>query len=102
VFAGLINQAKSAVSGLLLRYVTRASVAIPFFIAVGFILTATAAMLVKRFGHVAGYWMMAGSLAGIGIIAAIVLSVKERKERIAEQKDEKAGINSPTLPASRR
>jgi len=38
VFAGLINQAKSAVSGLVLKYVARASVAVPFVIALGFTL----------------------------------------------------------------
>jgi uncharacterized membrane protein len=100
VFAGLINQAKSAVSGLVLRYVARASVAIPFLVALGFILAAVAAMLVKRFGHVAGYWMMAGGLASI--IAAIVVSVKERKEVAEAQKAEKADSTSPALPNWRR
>jgi hypothetical protein len=38
VFAGLINQAKSAASHLVLKYVARASVAVPFVIAVGFAL----------------------------------------------------------------
>jgi hypothetical protein len=36
VFAGLINQAKSAASHLVLKYVARASVAVPFVIAAGF------------------------------------------------------------------
>ena len=41
MFAGLINQAKSTVTGLVLKYVARASVAIPFVIAVRFALPAT-------------------------------------------------------------
>lgn len=54
MFAGLVNQAKSAVAGLVLKYLARASVAIPFVIAFGFAVAAVAAMLVQRFGHVAG------------------------------------------------
>jgi hypothetical protein len=88
VFAALINQAKSTVSGLVLKYVARASVAVPFVIALGFALAAVAAMLVQYFGHVAGYWMMAAGLAAIGVIAAILVSAKEHEEEVAEQKAE--------------
>jgi hypothetical protein len=70
----------------MLKYVARASVAIPFVIALGFALAAIAVMLVQRFGHVAGDWIMAGGLAIIGVIAAIVVSVKEHEEERAEQK----------------
>lgn len=90
MFAGLINQAKSAVSRVVLQYAARASVAVPFVIALGFALAAIAVMLVERFGHVAGYWMMAGGLAAIGVIAWIVVSVKEHEEEVAEQTDEQA------------
>ncbi len=90
MFAGLINQAKSAVTGLLLKYVARASVAIPFVIALGFALAAITAMLVERFGHIAGYWMVAGGLALVGLVAALVVSVKEHEEEVAEQEAEQA------------
>ena len=63
MFTGLLHSAKSAVSGLLLKYVARASVAIPFVIAAGFALAACTMMLVERFGQVAAYWMVAGGLA---------------------------------------
>ena len=46
MFAGLVNQAKAAFSSLLLKYVARASVAIPFVIALGFALAAMTLMLV--------------------------------------------------------
>jgi hypothetical protein len=85
-----MNQAKAAVSGIILKYVARASVAIPFVIALGFALAAAAAMLVQHFGHVAGYWIMAGSLAAIGVVAAVVVSVKEHEEEVAEEKAEQA------------
>jgi hypothetical protein len=85
VFAGLINQAKSAASHLVLKYVARASVAVPFVIAAGFALVAITVMLVERFGHVMAYWLVAGGLALIGVIASIVVSVKEHEEDVAEQ-----------------
>ena len=45
-------------------------------------------MLVNRFGHIAGYWIMAGGLAAIGVIAAIFVSVREQKEEVADQQAE--------------
>jgi hypothetical protein len=85
VFAGLINQAKSAASDLALKYLARASVAVPFVIALGFALAAITMMLVERFGHVTAYWMVAGGLAVVGIVAAAAVSVKEQEEEEAEQ-----------------
>ena len=63
MFQGLINNAKSAVSGLVLKYVARASVAVPFVIALGFALAAITVMLVNRFGQITAYWTIAGGLA---------------------------------------
>jgi hypothetical protein len=88
VFAGLINQAKAAVGRLLLQYVARASVAVPFVIALGFAVAAITLMLVQRFGHTAAYWMMAGGLVLLGVIAAIVVRVKEHEEEVAEERAE--------------
>jgi hypothetical protein len=90
VFAGVINRAKAAASGLVLKYVARASVAIPFIIALGFALTALTVMLVQNFGPATAYWLMAGGLAAVGVIAAIAVSVKEHEEVVAEQKAEEA------------
>ena len=88
MLAGLLNSAKSAVSGLLLKYVARASVAIPFVIAAGFALAAGTAMLVERFGQITAYWLVAGGLAVVGVIAAAVVSAKEEIEEEAEQATE--------------
>jgi len=88
LFAGLINHARAAASHLVLRYVARASVAIPFLIALGFAIAAIAVMLVERFGHVTAYWIMAAGLAALGVMAAIVVSVKEHEEQVAEEKAE--------------
>jgi hypothetical protein len=77
VFAGLIKQAKGAATGLVLKYVTRASIAFPFVVALGFALAAISVLLVQRFRQVFGYWMMAGGLTLIGVVATIAVSVKE-------------------------
>ena len=90
MFAGLINQAKSAASHVVLKYVARTSVAVPFVIAAGFGLAAVTVMLVERFGHVMAYWMVAGGLALIGVIASVVVSRKEHEEEVAEQQAAKA------------
>jgi hypothetical protein len=64
-----------------------ASVAVPFVIAAGFALAAIAVILVERFGQVAGYEMMAGSLAALGMIAALIVS---QREEVAEQQAKEA------------
>jgi hypothetical protein len=58
---------------------------VPFVIALGFALAAVTVMLVERFGQVTAYWMVAGGLAFIGVIAAAVVSGKEQEEEEAEQ-----------------
>ena len=88
MFRGLINDAKSAVSSVILKYVARASVAVPFVIAAGFALAGGTVMLVERFGHVFAYWSMAGGLAAVGLIAALAVRVKEHEEEVADEKAE--------------
>ena len=44
-------------------------------------------MLVDRFGHITGYWLMAGGLAAIGVITAIFVSAREQEEEQAEATD---------------
>ena len=50
MIAGFIQHAREAASHLVLRYVARASVAVPFLIALGFAIAAIAVMLVGRGG----------------------------------------------------
>jgi hypothetical protein len=88
MFRGLINDAKAAATSVIGRYVARASVAIPFVIALAFAMAAITVMLVQRFGHVTVYWLMAAGLALIGAMAALVVSVKEQDEEVADQQAE--------------
>jgi len=89
MFQGLINNAKSAGSGLVLKYLARASVAVPFLIALGFALAAITVMLVDRFGHVTAYWAVAGGLALVGAMAAVIVSAREHEKQVAEHVAEK-------------
>ena len=103
MFAGMINQAKSAASGLVLKYLARASVAVPFLIALGFALAATTVMLVERFGQVTAYWCVAGGLALVGVIAAVAVSIKEHGEevaaKVAEEADTEEVVSDATAAA---
>ena len=91
MFRGLINDVKSAVTSIIAKYLARASVAVPFVVALGFATAAITMTLVERFGAVTGSWVVAGGFTLIGLLAAFVLSVKEQEEQIvdkqAEQKD---------------
>jgi hypothetical protein len=50
VFRGLISDAKAAAGAVIVKYVARASVAIPFLIAAGFATAALTVLLVDRYG----------------------------------------------------
>jgi len=89
VFRALINDAKSAAGAVIGKYVIRASVAVPFVIAVGFGIAALTLFLVERFGAIVGYAIMAGAFAAIGLIAAAVVSVREQEEAVADAEAEK-------------
>jgi hypothetical protein len=88
MFKGLINDAKSAAGSLIVKYLARASVAVPFIVALGFATAAITLMLVERFGHTAAYWMVAGGFTAIGIVASLIVTVKEKEEETAEKQAE--------------
>jgi hypothetical protein len=84
VFRGLIRDAKAAAGAVILKYVARASVAVPFLIAAGFATAAITAMLVERYGSKMAYWVVAGAFTVIGAVAMLVVTVKEQEEEVAE------------------
>ena len=90
VFRGLINDAKSAAGAVVAKYAARASVAVPFLVAVGFATAAVTLMLVERFGAINAYWMVAGGFTALGLIAAFVVGMKEQEEEVADAQAEKA------------
>ena len=92
MFRGLISDAKAAAGAVIVKYVARASVAIPFLIAAGFATAAITVMLVDRYGAPTAYWAVAGAFTAIGLVAALVVTVKEQEEVVAEAKAEEPGV----------
>jgi hypothetical protein len=88
VFRGLISDAKAAAGAVIVKYVARASVAIPFLIAAGFATAALTVLLVDRYGAQTAYWLLAGGFTLFGMVAALVVTVKEQEEEVAETKAE--------------
>jgi hypothetical protein len=73
-------------------------VAIPFVLAIGFTIAAIAAMLRQHFGAVAGTWIMAAGLAGLGAVAALAVSAKEHTEEKSEEVMADAAAAGPAIP----
>ena len=88
MFRGLINDAKSAATSVIVKYLARASVAIPFLIAVGFAIAAITHMLIAHFGAVVGCWILAAGFTLIGVLATLFVKHKEQEEEVAEQQAE--------------
>ena len=89
MFRTLINDAKSAAGAVIGKYVIRASVAVPFVVAAGFGTAATTLVLIDRFGAVIAYCLMAGGFAAVGLLAALVVTVKEQEEEVVDTQAEK-------------
>jgi hypothetical protein len=100
MFRGLINDAKSAAGSLIGKYLARASVAVPFIIALGFATAAGTIALVEKFGHVYAYLIVAGVFTVIGLAASLVVSVKEQEEEVADTKAESADTASVATDAA--
>src|SRR5262245_25464068 len=88
MFRRAIDDVKSAAGSMIARYLARASVALPFLLALGFATATITSMLVERFGSIAGYWMVAGGLTLIGLVAALVVGVKEQEDEVADKRAE--------------
>lgn len=89
MFRSLINDVKSAAVSLVAKYVVRASVAVPFIAALGFATAAVTVMLVDRYGAAPAYWMVAAGFTTIGLIATLVVTMKEQEEQVADTQAEK-------------
>ena len=97
MFRSLIDDAKTAAGAVVSKYVIRASVAVPFLVAAGFATAALTLTLIERFGAVAAYGLMAGIFAAIGLISALLVTIREHEEEAADAKaasSEAAGIAS--------
>jgi hypothetical protein len=100
MFKGLINEAKSAAGAMIGKYLARASVAVPFVIALGFATAAITLMLVERFGAITAYFTVAAAFTAVGLIAAIAVTVKEQEEEMAEAEAEQADTSGVASDAA--
>jgi hypothetical protein len=64
--------------------VIRASVAVPFLVAAAFATAAVTVTLVEHYGAVTGYGLMAAAFTAVGLISALLVSMKEQEEEAAE------------------
>jgi hypothetical protein len=96
MFEGVINRAKSAAGSMVAKYLARASVAVPFLVALGFATAAVTLMLVERFGAITAYWSVAAGFAVIGLLATLVVTAREHMDeaRVDSPKAEPAQAKS--------
>ena len=87
---GLIDNAKLAADSLVARYVVRASVAVPFLIALGFATAAVALMLIEKYGHRDAYLLIAGGFATIGLLSALIVRSREHEQIVVDEKTAKS------------
>jgi hypothetical protein len=102
VFKDLINDIKSAAASFLSIYLARASVAVPFVVAVGLATAAVGLELTERFGTRNALWMLAGGFCAIGLLAALAVTMKEQQELEAEEEQQRndSGIGEMTSAAA--
>ena len=90
MFRGFINDAKSAAGSVVAKQAARASVVVPFMIALGFATAGVTLTLVERFGHRDAYLMLGAGFSVIGLLAALIVRNKEHEVVVAEEKAAKA------------
>ena len=103
MFRGLIKDVQSAAGSVVEKYAARASVAVPFIIALGFATAGITLMLIERFGHRNAYFMVAGGFIAVGLVAALIVRSKEHDEVVAEEQAAKidtADVASDTAAAA--
>src|SRR5262245_33049119 len=80
MFSALLKRLKEKASGTIERYLLRASVGIPFALALGYLLAGATSMFATWYGATVSYYLMAGILAALGLLAVIVIAVKEKHD----------------------
>jgi hypothetical protein len=103
VFKGLIDDVKSAAAAFVVTYLARASVAVPFLVALGLATAAVGLELTERFGARNALWILAGGFCTVGLLAAFAVTMKEQQEEMEaaeEQQRGEAGIGEMTSAAA--
>lgn len=80
MFGKLIGFLASGVTGLLAKYAIRASVAVPFAIALAFALAGLTVVLINEYGYQNAYFLLAAGFASVGGLGIVAVWFKERNE----------------------
>lgn len=100
MFESIISDAKSSAGSFVAKYLARASVVVPFAIALGFATASVSLILSARFGSIVAYSMIAGGFTAIGLVSAVAVSIKERANAIAARPDNnQAGMSEAAASA---
>src|SRR5262245_65452663 len=81
-------------------YLARASVAVPFLIALGFATAAVGLELTERLGARNALWILAGGFCAIGLLAALTVTMKEQEMAAEEEQQRNEGIGEMTSAAA--
>ncbi len=87
MFGRLMKWIGGAASSIAARYALRASVVVPFALAAGFAIAGLAVYLSELFGHRDAYFLMAVGFAALGVIAALIVRWREKREDEAAAKE---------------
>ncbi len=74
MFQAIVNRAQRSIDTLVSKYVTRAAVAVPFVIAVGFGTAAASVALTEMYGNLVAHTILAAGFAGVGVVAAVAIA----------------------------
>ena len=71
----IVDRAQRSVDTLVSKYVTRAAVAVPFVIAIGFGTAAATVKLTEEFGSLTAYAILAAAFGAVGLAAAAAIAM---------------------------
>ena len=71
----IVDRAQRAVDTLVSKYVTRAAVAVPFVVALGFGTAAATVKLTEEFGSMTAYAILAAVFGAVGLAAAAAIAM---------------------------
>lgn len=80
MFGRLISYATSGFTNLMEKYAIRASVAIPFLLALAFGLAGLTVVLIDAFGYRDAYFILAGGFVALGLVGIVAVRLKERHD----------------------
>lgn len=85
MFHHLIDDAQSAAGAVIAKYAVRASVAVPFVVALGFATAAMTVLLVERLGPIAAFSAVATVFTVVGLVAMFIVQAREHHHEPVEQ-----------------